>query len=624
MVDRQPLLHDRTVVLRAPTQVWCGPDGRIGAAAIDGIYLGDTRFVRELAVEIEGTRSEAIATITDDAATVRIVSLHRDLDGPGADPDVRSALTVAVRPDGVDFALELQSRLVRDIDLTVMLRIRPDVTGMDEIKHGFEPTAEPMVRTDDAGLAWADGERAARLRVEAGDLGPLDDGWQARLPLPVTAGSGRVEWSIELSDQRAVVAAPQGGAPWETPDPARLDPRLAGWMRRSLDDLDALRIVTDRAPQDQTFAAGAPWFFTLFGRDSLWTARLLLPLGAQVAEGTLRTLAAYQGTRIDIETAEEPGKILHELRRASIGLFNEGTSLPPVYYGTVDATPLWICLLADAHQAGLADDVVRSLTPHLRAALGWLRDSGDRDGDGLLEYVDASGRGLANQGWKDSGDSIQWRDGRLAMPPIALCEVQAYAYEAAIRGSDLLDRFGDPGEGDPWRAWAARLRAAFHERYWISDADGGYPAVALDAAKQPVDSLTSNLGHLLGTGLLDPEQEATIARRLVSDELASGFGLRTLSSREAGFWPLAYHGGSVWTHDTAIAVRGLARAGHPAQARQLAEQLLAAAAAFDYRMPELYSGEAGNPTPVPYPAACRPQAWAAAASVAVWEVLSAP
>jgi glycogen debranching enzyme len=254
--------------------------------------------------------------------------------------------------------------------------------------------------------------------------------------------------------------------------------------------------------------------------------------------------------------------------------------------------------------------------------MAWMRDSGDSDGDGFLEYVDTTGHGLANQGWKDSGDSIQWRDGTLADGPIALCEVQAYAYEAAVHGADLLEHFGLPGAHE-WRDWAARLKSRFADEFWVDDPEGGrYPAVALDAGKQPVDSLTSNIGHLLGTGILSPEEEATVADRITSPRLDSGFGLRTLSTDSAGFWPLSYHGGSVWTHDTAIAIGGLARAGMAERASGLIEGLLRAAERFDFRMPELHSGDAASDTgtPAPYPAACRPQAWSAAAAIEVLAV----
>jgi glycogen debranching enzyme len=200
--------------------------------------------------------------------------------------------------------------------------------------------------------------------------------------------------------------------------------------------------------------------------------------------------------------------------------------------------------------------------------------------------------------------------------------VQAYAYQAATRGAELLERFGRPGAAE-WREWAARLQDVFRERYWIDDPGGAYPAIALDAHKRPVDTVTSNIGHLLGTGLLHPDEAALVARRLVSPELASGFGLRTLSTASAGYWPLSYHGGSVWTHDTAIAISGLTADGFIDEARQLSEGLLRAAVAFDYRMPELHSGDAlaDTPAPAPYPAACRPQAWSAAAAVTVLAAL---
>jgi glycogen debranching enzyme len=371
-------------------------------------------------------------------------------------------------------------------------------------------------------------------------------------------------------------------------------------------------------PDDVFLAAGAPWFFTLFGRDSLWAARMLLPLGHEPAASTLRVLAHYQGTRTVAETAEQPGKIMHELRPSALTIPGEGIVLPPLYYGTVDATALWICLLHDAWRWGMPPAEVEELLPHLEAALAWMRDYGDSDGDGFLEYIDTTGHGLANQGWKDSGDSIQWRDGTLAEGPIALCEVQGYAYEAAIGGAELFDAFGREG-ADQWRAWAADLKKRFAASFWIDDPAGPYPAVALDAAKRRVDTVTSNIGHLLGTGILDAPQAAAVARRLVSPELASGYGLRTMSTDAAGYWPLSYHGGSVWAHDTAIVIGGLAREGFRAEAAQLADGLLAAAEGFGYRMPELHSGDPSTATvsPIPYPAACRPQAWSAAAAVAV-------
>jgi glycogen debranching enzyme len=436
--------------------------------------------------------------------------------------------------------------------------------------------------------------------------------WLVEVP---ARGSATVGFEITASDAAAIVSAAPAGAPWAAPALDGADDRLTRWVTRALDDLDALRLVSDRSAGDQFLAAGAPWFFTLFGRDAIWAARMLLPLGPAMAAGTLRLLAALQGSESVPATAEQPGKIMHELRRSATA-HGEDLSLPPLYYGTVDATPLWVCLLADAADAGLPEDEVRALLPHLEAALRWMRDFGDSDGDGLLEYVDETGHGLSNQGWKDSGDSVQWRDGSLAEGPIALCEVQAYAFEAAKRGADLLERFG--GDGEPWRAWALRLAERFRETFWIEDPAGAYPAIALDAAKRPVDTLTSNIGHLLGTGILDAEGVDVVARRLVGPDMLSGFGIRTLSTQAAGYSPTGYHVGSVWPHDTAICLAGLAAEGRP-ETGPVADALLAALAAFEGRPPELFAGDArtSQPAPLPYPAACRPQAWSAASAISL-------
>ena len=246
----------------------------------------------------------------------------------------------------------------------------------------------------------------------------------------------------------------------------------------------------------------------------------------------------------------------------------------------------------------------------------WIVEHGDADGDGLLEYIDHSGRGLSNQGWKDSSDSIRWRDGTLATGPIALSEVQGYAYEAARCGATLLRAFGRDG-ADRWEEWAERLRTRFREQFWVADESGPYCAVALDVDKRPVDSVASNFGHLLSTGLLDDAESALLAARLNAPELNSGFGLRTLSSSSIGFNPLGYHTGSVWPHDTAIAVHGLAQAGFPEAAASLAQGLVAASETFDARLPELYAGHGADvdAKPAPYPASCRPQAWSAASAV---------
>lgn len=623
----QPFLAAETVVLRAPVQAWSAADGSMGAATIHGVYLGDVRLVAGHGVTVDGLVPEHVATVPLGASSVRFESLLRGLDDAGADPDVRLSSLRDVTTTGVHERHTVTSRLDRELTVTLAATLRPDASPMDHVKAGIvgAPVRDATLTSDGTRASWhAEGVRVD-LEARGGAVRDTPAGlvveWVAVVP---ARGSVTVGLDLVATAPDAVVRGVPTPPHWADLDPAPRDDRLARWVDRARDDLAALRLTTTTAPDDVFYAAGAPWFFTLFGRDSLWAARFTLPLDLTVAGGTLRVLAGLQGTRHVPGTAEQPGKIMHELRQRTLTIPGEDVSLPPLYYGTVDATALWICLLHDAWRWGLPQAEVEALLPHLDAALAWMRDSGDSDGDLLLEYVDETGHGLANQGWKDSGDSVQWRDGTLAEGPIALCEVQAYAYEAAVHGADLLDAFGRAG-GDAWRDWAGRLRDRFRASFWVDDDAGAYPAIALDAAKRPVDTVTSNLGHLLGTGLLDPDEEALVASRLVSPELSSGFGLRTMSTDSAGYWPLSYHGGSVWTHDTAIAVQGLARAGFADEAAVLAEGLLAAAPTFDYRMPELHSGDPARemPSPVPYPASCRPQAWSAAAAVAVWSATHA-
>ncbi|WP_348534925.1 glycogen debranching N-terminal domain-containing protein [Pseudolysinimonas kribbensis] len=491
-----------------------------------GVYVGDIRVLRGLRLTVGGAVGEHLLTTSIDAGTVEFTTLFRGLDGPGADPDVRGTLTRRVTADGVEHRFELSSRLPHDLAVELVVELEPDLTPMSAVKEGVIPGAGISPTRTDEGIEWSGGGVRARI-TGAGWDATLSDSFtppviamRGRLRVPAH-GAGSAGLALRVRDEHAVVRA-AGPATIARPASRPADDRLARWLDRALGDLDALRLETSDLPGEAFLAAGAPWFLTLFGRDAIWAARMLLPLDTRMAGGTLRVLAALQGTRDDPGLAEQPGKILHELRRDELALPSQGIRLPPRYYGTIDATPLWVSLLADARRAGLPDGEVRALTPNLRAALHWMRDAGDSDGDGLLEYVDTSGRGLANQGWKDSGDSVQWRDGRLAEGPIALCEVQAYAHRAALDGAELLDAFGDHGEGDAWRAWAEALAQRFRTAFWIDDPAGAYPAIALDAHKRPVDTVTSNIGHLLGTGLLNRDEAALVAQRLVSPSSRRG------------------------------------------------------------------------------------------------------
>ncbi len=619
-MSRQPLLHDLVVQLSASTQAWCGPDGEIQRSGVQGVFHGDVRVLSGVELVVGGEALETIAVGEADDG-LHVTQLARHLDGAGADPVTRVDRTRTLRAGrvGETVVISRAARAATEVDVVVLLAC--DGSRMDEVKAGRADVPQAAVRRGDETGWWLDDGLVVRVEAPGAHSSITAEG-TVRLAWRVPAAAGRaarLEWAVVVEDPAAVVGPPaRERAEWSVPDVRGEDPRLAKLLSRSLRDLAGLRMSTTAVPGEVFLAAGAPWFLTLFGRDSLWAARMLLPLGTELAAGTLRTLAHFQGTRVDAGTAEEPGKILHELRRSSQGVDGGAFHLPPVYYGTVDATALWIAVLHDAWRWGMPDAEVEALLDPLEAALTWLVEYGDADGDGLLEYVDATGQGLANQGWKDSGDSVQWRDGELAEGPIALAEVQGYAYEAAWGGAALLEHFG---RGDPqrWRSWAAALAERFRAAFWVEGTGGRYPAIALDARKRPVDSLTSNIGHLLGTGLLDPVEERAVVDALVEPSIHSGYGVRTMSSSDRGYWPLSYHGGSVWPHDTAIVIAGMARAGFSAEAMALADGLLAAAEDFDYRFPELYSGDARGESArvVPYPAACRPQAWSAASAVVV-------
>ena len=625
----QPFLHDLVSQVAAPTQVWSTTDGQVrprtdGVAGVLGLLHGDVRLLSGIEVTVDGDPGVPVAHRREADGSVVFTALLRQLDAAHArtdDPHVRLDRLRRLEPGRLSEQLVLGSTLEVEVGVTVEVRLTPDATPMEAVRVGGPRVAVTLDPT--GGSTWSSDGIAVEVRVP--DASTAVEGERLTLRWAVTVpahGSVRVGWTADVSDPApVVVAAPPDLAAGRVLLPPGADQRLGPWLERSVADLAGLTMALPDSPGDVCYAAGAPWFFTLFGRDSLWAARLALPLGLDVARGTLRTLARLQGRADDPRTGEQPGKIPHELRRHAYEL--NGMSLPPLYYGTVDATPLWVCLLHEAWRTGLEDAVVVELLPALEAALGWLTAQAgptEEVGDvaGFVRYVSAGSSGLANQGWKDSDDAVRFADGTYAAGAIALCEVQGYAYEAAVSGAALLGGFDRPG-GDALRAWAQGLEERFRGAFWCgTDAEPDravpYPALALDGSGRRVDALTSNIGHLLGTGLLNLEEEWRVAQHVASPALDSGFGLRTMSTGDAAYAPLSYHCGSVWPHDTAIVVDRLTRAGLADAADGLVEGLLAAAVAFDHRLPELWSGEGA---PVPYPAACRPQAWSAAAAVVV-------
>ncbi len=611
MAHRQPALHALDLCVLAPTAVLSDHSGQIDGPG-HGVLHADVRVLSRAVLSLDGTSLTAVRTVSDGTGRSRFVLLARELGDAGPDPTVRVERHRQATVDGVVERIVLSSTAREPVRATVRLALAADLIDMALVKAGRDGVAVPM-RTAPGGLTWGRDGVAVTVTAADADVTHGELSWPVELK-PRT--SVEVGWRLRVTDPAAVVTGVSTPVEWSRPTVTADDRRLVALLDRSLDDLAALRLATVDQQGETFLAAGAPWFFTLFGRDSLWAARLLLPLGTELAGSTLRALAGRQGSVRDHTRAEAPGKILHELRRNSL-------QLPSVYYGSIDATPLWVCLLHDAWRWGLPAAQVEALVPHLEMALAWLADDADPDGDGFLEYWDKTGHGLANQGWKDSGDSIRFADGRLAAPPIALCEVQGYAHEAATKGAALLTAFGRPG-ADRWLSYADRLATRFRARFWVQDSIGPYPAIALDADKRPVDALTSNIGHLVGSGMLTETEIAAIAARLVAPDMSTGFGLRTMSGSAGGFSPSSYHCGAVWPHDTVIVAQALAAAGHGSAAAELVCGLLRAAPGFGYRLPELYGGDARSdlPQPAAYPAACHPQAWAAAAGVGILAVLT--
>ncbi|WP_419999981.1 glycogen debranching N-terminal domain-containing protein [Streptomyces boninensis] len=624
----QPFLHDSCITLHAPSFTASRPDGQLRDGA-DGFYHGERRALARLEISADRVPAAPVAGGSEGADRALFRTVLRGVAESTADPAVVLERRRTTAPGRLTESLRVvnSGRIPALIRLTVAAAT--DLASMEQVKSGtpVAPVPAKVEIATGAALLWIGDTVSVRLASTPAPTGIEAGPEHGRLHYDIALPPGE-SWTAELvctaedAEGEPFPAPIAESAPWRTPQLRSADRRFDDWLRVSHADLRRLLLADPDRPQDVFLAAGAPWFATLFGRDSLWAARMLLPLGTDLAASTLRVLARRQGTATDPRTQEQPGKILHEVRRAGLRLPQHRLDTPPVYFGTVDATPLWVTLLHDAWRWGLDPAEVERLLPYAEAALAWMRDHGDADGDGFLEYVDVTGRGLANQGWKDSGDAIRFRDGRLAEPPIALCEVQAYAYEAARGGASLLRAFGRPG-ADGWEEWAARLKSRFRSAFWAEDDHGPYPAVALDREKRRVDSVTSAFGHLLGTGLLDQDESALLAKRLAGPDLDAGFGLRTLSSDSGGYNPLGYHIGSIWPHDTAIAVHGLTRAGHPGTAASLATGLIRAAGGFDGRLPELFAGygtDAGA-RPVPYPASCRPQAWAAASAVLVLQSL---
>jgi glycogen debranching enzyme len=381
--------------------------------------------------------------------------------------------------------------------------------------------------------------------------------------------------------------------------------------RQSVEDMGALRLYDPALPADTWLpAAGVPWFVTIFGRDSLIASLQCMLVRPNFGLGTLKKLAQYQATEIDDWRDAQPGKILHELRRGELAHFNRVPHTP--YYGTADATPLYLILLHDTWKWTGDTGLLHEYRDVAVRCLDWIDRYGDLDGDGFQEFKTSSPQGIYNQGWKDSGDAIVYPDGTQVKAPIALCEVQGYVFDAWMRMAEIFTALGEHDLAIVLRQKAARLRDRFEEHFWCEDL--GYYAYALDANKQPVKSIVSNPGHCLWSGIASPERAARVVDRLMAPELWSGWGIRTLSADHLSFNPHSYHLGSIWAHDNGIIALGCKRYGFTTAAARIARGISEAASYFEnYRLPEVYAGitQQKGAFPVQYAQANVPQAWAA-------------
>jgi glycogen debranching enzyme len=608
-----------------------------------GLFADDTRFLSRWILTINGERPLQLSS--DKVEYYSAAFFLRNPVAGGLEQDVLSIGRDRFIGDGMQEHIVVVNHAQHPVEFELALEVGTDFADIFAVKEhdfalGHPDTAPPLpslapseFESDGNQFVFTDGPKRLTqvLLSESGEVNGSSvrysialeprQAWRLRADVIPSATGVRVavahaerKFGDELSRVRSSLSAwhlsiPQLQASWE---------ELAVTFRQSVADLASLRMDEDPRVPGQLPAAGMPWFMTVFGRDTLVTCLQTLLFGPELASNALRVLAALQATEDNPAIDAEPGKIVHEVRHGK-----GAEAWFPRYYGTVDATPLYLVLLSEVWRwtgdAKLAEDLRE---PALRA-LSWIDEYGDLDGDGFVEYRRRSERGLVNQSWKDSGDSQRFHDGRIADAPIAPCEVQGYVYDAKRRTAELArEVWRDQELADRLDREAEDLQARFQEAFWC-EGRGGYYALALDGEKRRVDSLTSNVGHLLWSGIVPAERADAIVDQLMGDELWSGWGVRTMSSGDVGFNPLSYHNGTVWPHDNSLIAWGLARYARWPETHRIARRMLTAAGHFRHQLPEVFAGfsRTATPFPIAYPTAARPQAWAAGAPVLLLQLL---
>jgi len=591
-----------------------------------GLFFRDTRFLSEMQLRINGQWPEPLGATTPDPFSGSFVL--RDHPRPGRADSHLMVFRQRYVGRGMREDLTVRNFGEEPAFCSIELALGSDFADLFEVKEGrIQKLGELGVSSDGSRLTFTY-RRGAFKRAVYVDFSETPQFSDTIAHFEVIVPP-RGEWStcIQVTpviDHQEITPRYQCGRPVERSMPVE---RLEAWRRnlpitttdhagfrallnRSTEDLAALRLFDPEFPDRAVVAAGAPWFMTLFGRDSLITSWMAMLIDPDLALGTLQTLARFQGKDVNPITEEEPGRILHEMRFGETAELSLGGG--KVYYGTADATPLFVMLLGELRRWGNNREEVDALLPAADRAIEWIEQHGDRDGDGYVEYMRTTDRGLQNQGWKDSWDSTRFADGTLAQPPLALCEIQGYVYAAFVARSHFASEAGDVRLADELYKKALVLKERFNRDFWLEE--HGWFAMGLDRDKKPLDALTSNIGHCLWTGIVDEEKAAIVAEQLVSPGMFSGWGVRTLSESMVGYNPISYHCGSVWPHDSAICAAGLMRYGFIEESHRVMEGLVSAGAHFGNRLPELFAGlgRAQYPFPVSYPTSCSPQAWAAA------------
>ncbi len=596
------------------------PDGNVSGGE-KGLFDRDTRYLSRYAWDL----GEDFQTLLVHAPRLDTLHAHHSsIRGHGQRLAVRRELRLEGRR--MHDALTVENSSLEAQSGRLRLELDADFVDLFEVRGWFPQDRQPPRREAGPdrvrfGYRASDGKEQATTVSFSRPPEAVDGGLD--FPYRLAPGeSTELHVTITLDDARHPERPGPSYASWRTDFEDLAVPGADAVLTQAIDDLRGLLLFTEAGPVP---AAGIPWFVAAFGRDALLTAHLLLPHRPDVAAGTLRYLATLQARQDDDFRRAQPGKIPHEMRFGELARTGKAPHAP--YYATVDATPLFVGLLGAHAEATGSDDLVHELRPAWEAALGWMTGPGDPDDDGFLEFeADTSGPGphLQVQSWKDSPDSMAHADGELARGAIAVSEVQGYAYAAYRAAAGFYQRLGDAGAATAWRERADALRERFHRAFWLEEL--GTYAMALDGAKRPLAVRSSDAGQLLWTGIVDDAVAARLVTTLFAADGYSGWGFRTLAAGERRYNPMSYHNGSVWPHDTALVAAGLERYGFHAEARRVARDVLALAAGqHDRRLPELVAGyDRDDGPPVPYPVACRPQAWDAAAAVFLARLLLTP